>query len=85
MTIGELEYDTVLTDNVKTNATSGLPNIPMEGVTYTLYAIFLLLMPIILMNLLVSLLEFELCSQLYSAGNVNPITQTAMKIQQLFL
>ena len=54
MTIGELEYDNVLTDNINANAASGLPKVPMQGVTYIVYSIFLLLMPIILMNLLVS-------------------------------
>ena len=54
MTIGELEYDNVLTDNINTKAASGLPKVPMQGVTYIVYSIFLLLMPIILMNLLVS-------------------------------
>ena len=56
MTIGELEYDNILTDNVKTkDAVTGLPKVPMEGVTYVIYSLFLLLMPIILMNLLVSI------------------------------
>ena len=54
MTIGELGYDNILTDNINTKAASGLPNVPMQGVTYIVYSIFLLLMPIILMNLLVS-------------------------------
>ena len=55
MTIGELEYDNIITDTVgKKDATTGLQKVPMEGITYVLYSIFLLLMPIILMNLLVS-------------------------------
>ena len=55
MTIGELEYDDIITDNIgQKDATTGLPKVPMVGITYAIYAIFLLLMPIILMNLLVS-------------------------------
>lgn len=55
MTIGELEYDNVLTDSVNTvDAITGLPKVPMEGITYVIYSVFLLIMPIILMNLLVS-------------------------------
>ena len=59
MSIGELEYDNALTDSVGTkDAITGLPKVPMEGVTYVLYSIFLLLMPIITMNLLVSLIAY---------------------------
>ena len=55
MTIGELEYDDIITASVgKKDSTTGLPKVPMPGITYIIYAIFLLLMPIILMNLLVS-------------------------------
>ena len=55
MTIGELEYDNVITDNIgKKDSTTLLPKVPMVGITYVIYSIFLLLMPIILMNLLVS-------------------------------
>eukprot|EP00112_Aurelia_sp_Birch-Aquarium-sp1_P021380 Seg575.4 transcript_id=Seg575.4/GoldUCD/mRNA.D3Y31 product="Transient receptor potential cation channel subfamily A member 1" protein_id=Seg575.4/GoldUCD/D3Y31 len=67
MTIGELEYDNVITDNINTNAASGLPKVPMGGVTYLIYSVFLLLMPIILMNLLVGL----------AVGDIEAIRKTA--------
>ena len=55
MTIGELEYDDIITASIgKNDSTTGLPKVPMTEITYIIYAIFLLLMPIILMNLLVS-------------------------------
>ena len=75
MTIGELEYDNVLTDNVgKKDATTGLQKVPMEGITYVLYSIFLLLMPIILMNLLVSrflCLHYCWCSFIIKLSNIS--------------
>ena len=56
MTIGEFEYDSVFTGNLgQTNSTSGLKLLPYPVISYIIFTGFCLLMPIIIMNLLVSL------------------------------
>jgi len=68
MTIGELEYDDIITASIgKNDSTTNLPKVPMTEITYIIYAIFLLLMPIILMNLLVGL----------AVGDIEAVRKTA--------
>eukprot|EP00794_Sanderia_malayensis_P000575 gene575-1234_t len=68
MSIGEIEYDNVFTDNLnKTSPTTTLPMMPMSPLSYTLFSAFLLLMPIIMMNLLVGL----------AVGDIETVRKTA--------
>ena len=53
--IGELDYSTLLVDNLKAKNTKTLaPMVPYEETSFIFFFIFLLAMPIVLMNLLVS-------------------------------
>ena len=54
MTIGEFEYSDFLVDSVgKLNKISNAPLVPYPEFSYVFFYIFLLAMPIVLMNLLV--------------------------------
>ena len=53
MSIGELEYDNLFFDNAKYN--DGIVMVPYENTTRLLFLFFVVIMPIIIMNLLVGL------------------------------
>ena len=53
MTSGEMEYDNLFFDNAKYN--DGVVMVPYETTTRLLFLFFVLVMPIIIMNLLVGL------------------------------
>eukprot|EP00794_Sanderia_malayensis_P000576 gene576-1235_t len=68
MSIGEIDYDNVFTDNLNiTSPTTTLPMMPMGPVSYVILSVFLLLMPIIMMNLLVGL----------AVGDIETVRRTA--------
>ena len=55
MLAGELDYTTMLVDSLDANNTkTGAPLVPYEDSSFALFSIFLWIMPIVLMNLLVS-------------------------------
>eukprot|EP00794_Sanderia_malayensis_P000577 gene577-1237_t len=69
MSIGEIDYDNVFTDNLNiTSPTTTLPMMPMGPVSYVILSVFLLLMPIIMMNLLVGL----------AVGDIETVRRTAL-------
>ena len=55
MTIGEIDYDIMLVDNLDAkNPHNGAPLVPYSESSFVFMCIFIFAMPIILMNLLVS-------------------------------
>ena len=58
MTTGEIEYSATVIDQLKMSVPGsgkpGTPLVPFEGSTYFFYYLFILVMPIALVNLLVS-------------------------------
>ena len=55
MTIGEIDYNTMLVDNLRgENPNNGAPLVPYTESSFVFMCIFIFAMPIILMNLLVS-------------------------------
>lgn len=54
MTTGELEFTATVTDKLNKTATGGIPLVPFLESTYIFYFLFILMMPIALVNLLVS-------------------------------
>ena len=55
MTIGEIDYNTMLVDNLHgNNSENGAPLVPYSESSFVFMCIFIFAMPIILMNLLVS-------------------------------
>lgn len=55
MTIGEIDYDTMLVGNLDAkNPDNGAPLVPYRESSFVFMCIFIFAMPIILMNLLVS-------------------------------
>ncbi|XP_031557765.1 uncharacterized protein LOC116294318 [Actinia tenebrosa] len=70
MMIGELDYTDMLSDNVvnkRTNPNTGAPYVPLPDITYTLFYLFMLIVPVLLMNLLVGL----------AVGDIDAIQKTA--------
>ena len=61
MTTGELEYTATVTDNLnKSVPLSKIPLVPFVESSYIFYYLFILIMPIALVNLLVSVVRFSL-------------------------
>ena len=66
MTTGEIEYAATVIDQLKMSVPGtgkpGIPLVPFEDSTYFFYYLFILVMPIALVNLLVSV-DFLDCSR----------------------
>lgn len=54
MTTGELEFTATVTDELNKTSSGGFPLVPFVESTYIFYFLFILMMPIALVNLLVS-------------------------------
>ena len=62
MMIGEFEYDSIFTDNF---STANKDMIPYKGLAITIFVGFVVVMPIVIMNLLVSLFKNSLSPFVY--------------------
>lgn len=57
MMVGELDYTDVLSDNVvnkKISDATGVPFVPLPDISYVVFVLFMIAVPVLLMNLLVS-------------------------------
>ncbi|XP_048577386.1 transient receptor potential cation channel subfamily A member 1 isoform X2 [Nematostella vectensis] len=70
MMVGEIDYNDVLSSNVinrEVNPATGAPYVPLPPVTYVFFFVFVVMVPILLMNLLVGL----------AVGDIDAIQKTA--------
>jgi len=67
MTTGELEFTATVTDKLNKTASGGIPLVPFLESTYLFYFLFILMMPIALVNLLIGL----------AVGDIETIQKTA--------
>ena len=63
MTIGELDYTTMIVDNFNVTTDSGAPLVPYREASLVFLSLFIFAIPIVLMNLLVS--EFKCINSAY--------------------
>lgn len=59
MTTGELEFTATVTDNLNKTSGGKIPLVPFLESTYIFYFLFILMMPIALVNLLVSIVFID--------------------------
>jgi len=76
MTTGEIEYAATIIDQLKMSVPGtgkpGIPLVPFEDSTYIFYYLFILVMPIALVNLLVSYYSLNFLLVCFKLDNMVP-------------